>query len=694
MRCLISAMLLLSATPAFAQNSASPSADAGNRRFRLADFSQFSPVNALDMVRRIPGFSIEKTNDRRGFGDNGGNVLIDGDKPSTKSDTVETILQRIPANEVDYIELNQTAGSDSETRGQGQTVNVVRKKGNHVSGTYDVGIAFAEHGNPSPFGSASISLRKGATVIDLNGGAANDYSRAEGPELFEDGQRRLVQRRDYLGSGRHIQLTAGGAIKSTIGSTKINANAKVDWLDGRDFRGGIISNATGQRTGTEGLVAHAPDHDFSYELGGDLEFPLAEKLSTKFIALWRSGRENVFSSIDTNIVNKPVTYYAASNVDRSTEAIVRMKNDWSGIGHHAIQFGAELAFNRLRSSLNQISTSDGVSTLIPASNVEVSEWRIEPFLSDAWTISPTLKLEAGLVFEHSRLSLAGDNKAKRSLSFLKPRAIATWTVSKTTSLEFRAEKEVAQLNFGDFATRVDVGSGNQVDVGNSELVPQQKTSISATIRHKFLERGSIALKTEQEWIKDTQDLIPVTVRDTAGNITGRFDGAGNIGNSTRFNLELEITLPFDWATSALGIRGMEVKYVGHYHNSRVIDPVTLGFRRASNRPLWHQQWDFRHDLGDSGLVWGASVYAHAPFNQYFIDQFRQSRDHPKFTFFAEYKKFKLGTIRLELADATRSTNSRDRYYFQGTRASGALISAVERERIFDRSLNLSLSGKF
>jgi hypothetical protein len=56
----------------------------GSRKFDPDFFAAYAPVTALDMVRRIPGFSIDQGEGRRGFGENAGNVLIDGDRPATK----------------------------------------------------------------------------------------------------------------------------------------------------------------------------------------------------------------------------------------------------------------------------------------------------------------------------------------------------------------------------------------------------------------------------------------------------------------------------------------------------------------------------------------------------------------------------------------------------------------------------------
>ncbi len=669
-------------------------AASGERRFTVKDFEQFSPVNALDMVQRIPGFSIEGGNDQRGFGSNASNVLIDGDRPSTKSEDIFTLLSRIPATQVDYITLTESAGADGEARGKSNVVNVVRKNTGKVSGTYDMSVTVGQRHDVTPYGSASASIKRGPTTYEINAGLYDEDLRATGDEKFYDGNRSFRENRFYRGHGGYTEASIGGAIKSRIGATKINANGKVEWQRGFDDRFGDITGLNGTAVGLETLISRGPKWDLQFELGGDVEFPLAKNLSTKLIALWRDQSEDSVTRVDTDFVSRPDTGFIAASNNLGNEGIFRVQNDWSALKSHAIQFGAELAYNRLDARFSPTSILNQILTPQPGSFARVSEWRIEPFVSDVWTLSPKWKVEAGLVFEASKLRVSGDSNARRSLQFIKPRAAATWTISKATSMEFRAEREVAQLDFGEFATSVDVSAGNQVDAGNSDLVPEQTTSLSALVRHKFLERGSIQLKGEYQWLNDTQDLVPVILRDAAGNITSQFDGAGNIGKSTRHNIELEITLPLDWMTKAVGIKGMEVKYVGHYHGSQVTDPVTGRFRRVSNRPQWHQNWEFRHDIGKSGIAWGVQAFAAAPFNQSFIDQFRTTYQDPQFSGFVEYKKFKLGTLRFQVIDATEALWLRNRYFYAGTRASNVLTGIVERDRRFDRKFQLSLSGKF
>jgi hypothetical protein len=679
---------------AWAQDAAPAAAEAkdGKQILRADFFASYSPVTALDMVRRIPGFSIAGDEGRRGFGENAGNVLIDGDRPSTKSDDIFTILSRIPASEVEYIELTEQAGADAETQGQGQVVNVVRKVSARISGTYEGNLVFGHRYGFRPSANASATLRRGDTNFELNFSSYSERIYGFGPEDFKTGSAALTEGRYYRGKGGFDDAALGGAIKTRLGGAKVNLNGRVRWADGFDRRRGEYTNAAGADTGDELLRRDGPKSDINYEIGGDVEFGMAPKLNTKIVGLYRAATESNDSSIEAARTGQPVTLFETRSRNKPTEAVARIQNDWSALPDHAIQFGGEIAYNRLDARFSAASSVAGAVTAFPASNVLVEETRIEPFITDIWTISPQWKLEAGAIMEFSKLTLSGDSSASRSFKFIKPRAIATWTVDPQTTLEFRADRQVAQLNFGEFATSIDVALGNQVDAGNADLVPEKVTTLSALIRRKFLDRGSIQFRSEYQFVSDTQDLVPIILRDANGNVTAQFDGAGNIGSSKRWNGELEITLPFDWLTKPVGISGIELKYVGHYHDSRVTDPVTGLKRRMSNRPLWHQEWALRHDITGSGFVYGVTVNAQEAINSYFLTEFRRQKEGVRTRLFVEYSKFKLGTLRLQYTSIPDF--NRDRFIYSGTRATGAITQIVNRQRFLDPLIQLTLSGKF
>ena len=114
----------------------------------------------------------------------------------------------------------------------------------------------------------------------------------------------------------------------------------------------------------------------------------------------------------------------------------------------------------------------------------------------------------------------------------------------------------------------------------------------------------------------------------------------------------------------------------------------------SYRPLWHQNWNLRHDIVGTGIVWGASVGAQAANNAYFFNQFRRQQEGSNVSAFVEYNKFKLGTLRLQVVGLTGSKFNRERFIYNDTRASGVLTQIISRERTLDPRVQLTLSGKF
>src|SRR5215469_11459375 len=57
-------------------------------------FADARPNTAFDMISRLPGFAFDDGNTLRGFAGTAGNVLIDGQRPTSKTDDLQAILQR------------------------------------------------------------------------------------------------------------------------------------------------------------------------------------------------------------------------------------------------------------------------------------------------------------------------------------------------------------------------------------------------------------------------------------------------------------------------------------------------------------------------------------------------------------------------------------------------------------------------
>src|SRR5204863_3825235 len=105
--------------------------------------AQFAPRTALDMLNRVPGFSIKQEDQARGLGEATGNVVINGQRISGKSNDVVTELSHIPAANVERIEI--VDGATLNIPGlSGPVANViVRSTG--ISGQWEYRPEFRAH---------------------------------------------------------------------------------------------------------------------------------------------------------------------------------------------------------------------------------------------------------------------------------------------------------------------------------------------------------------------------------------------------------------------------------------------------------------------------------------------------------------------------------------------------------------------
>src|SRR5690348_6647697 len=80
--------------------AATPTQGTRTTAYDAAFFAQYAPRSAYDIVQRIPGFTLDLgannnnsgPSDIRGFAGVAGNVVINGARPSTKSEPLDAYL--------------------------------------------------------------------------------------------------------------------------------------------------------------------------------------------------------------------------------------------------------------------------------------------------------------------------------------------------------------------------------------------------------------------------------------------------------------------------------------------------------------------------------------------------------------------------------------------------------------------------
>ena len=172
-------------------------AQAASDTFEASFFDQYAPRNALDMVAQIPGFQLQGADDRRGLGQGGANVLINGERFTGKSD-IGSQLSRIVSESVVRIEIKD--GASVKIPGlSGLVANIVTKNIGST-GTWSWAPEFRER-QPVNLTHAHLTLSGTSGDVNYTAELRNESNRSGdwGPETLTAADGTVFELRDELG---------------------------------------------------------------------------------------------------------------------------------------------------------------------------------------------------------------------------------------------------------------------------------------------------------------------------------------------------------------------------------------------------------------------------------------------------------------------------------------------------------------
>ena len=365
-------------------------------------FAQFQPYSVNDMLQRIPGINLARGGgstrggpgssqggNRRGLGAGGDQVLINGRRIAGKENEGSSQLSRIPAREVDYIEIIRGTSGDLDVRGGTQVINIVLTQDQaRTSFAYEVNLDRALDGEFIPGGKFSATGQRGALNYFLSAEREPRYNFRDGFETAFDAEGNLAEtvNRDTIEDAWPMNLVANFGYEF---SSRDTANFNLQWTGNdndqdtdreiRSFEQGLVSKRVVERD-------IQPTDDDSWEVGGDYMhfFPDGSRWKTLFILnqsenLSVRSRYKVDESLDTRDL-------FLSNFEKNQERIIRSSYIFDFSGSQSIEAGVERAQTILDTSLQLgLLTGDeaddrfGGLTPITDSMGTVEEMRYEYF---------------------------------------------------------------------------------------------------------------------------------------------------------------------------------------------------------------------------------------------------------------------------------------------------------------------------
>jgi hypothetical protein len=681
-------------TPAAAQieapapATAPPATSSRTTSYDGAFFAQYAPRTALDIAQRVPGFNLDLgNNDIRGFAAAAGNVVINGARPSSKADTLESTLSRIPARQVSKVEVGPGDLYGADYASKSQVLNIILSAEGGLDGNVTASVRRLYTGTLVPNGSASALIRRGASSINLSAGFANAFNEEEGTDTITDaatGVLREFRRKHNSYHDFNPYVSASYALeRASDKALRVNAR----WSPGQfDL---VQRNRVSPTGGVQRDDSLIQDYDNPvFEIGGDVTRPLAGG-AIKLVGLATRRKRDYFDAyIQRNglLANNAVQVGGFEQFQKAkrNETIGRLTWTRQNLSGFSVETGGEVAFNSLGNTTELFLVGSGGSRTrvdLPIDTATVKETRGEAFLNVGRQIDPSLRIDGGIRYEYSDLKVRGDTVADRKLKFWKPSITVDWKPGGGWHTQFSVKRTVAQLNFFDFVTAAEL-STDRINAGNANLQPQRAWEFRLTAEHPLLGDGLLKLDLGYDLVSKLQDRILI-FDDETGEF---FDAPGNLGTGRHAFASLTVDAPLGKVWN-----GLRVRLNGTVRKTRVTDPISGSKRNFSDFfPDWEWSVDVRRDAGP--LSYGFVVNDRDRFTFFRTDEFDTNfNGGPYATAFIEYRPGPRTSITLDVDNAIDTSGNRNRLLFFPNRAVPTLVLNEFRER--NRHLNVGLTIK-
>ena len=654
-------------------------------------FAQYEPFSVNDMLDRIPGISVARGNsgggdggpgsssgaNRRGLGLGGDQILINGRRTTGKENEGNSQLSRIPANQVQYIEIIRGTSGNLDVRGGSQVINIVLLEAESSSSiAYEINADHLHDGELKPGGKVSLTGQRGALDYLFSAESEPRWERRKGFEnsFLVDGTPNDNVSRVTTTDSQPLVFSANLGYEFGVNDIA-HINAQYEDADAPFIGERTIFNFV--NTPRKYIVQFDDNNNSSefWEIGGDYEHTFANSARWKTLFIVNQKEDdNLRERFDIGANSRELDLFL-TNFNRYQERIIRSSYSFAFAGSQNLEFGIERAQTILDSSL-QLGLLSGLGIAsqvfgglpeVNDANATVEETRYESFIIHNLQINSRMSLESTLIVETSEISQSGDVNKKRDFDFIRPKVDYRFDI--TPSLQFRAtvQKDVSQLSFNDFTANTNSADDDQNTIaGNPELRQEQSWRYDLNLEYRFNDdNGVISSNIYYHDLEDVIDRVDVSTETTIQSANG------NIGDGERYGLSLNGSLRLN----VIDQPGMLVTAGLNLESSSVADPFLGIDRRLNRQGRGDYSLGLRHDMPQRNVNYGFT-YRNSILDGrkvFDIDRIESYNSDPFSILFIEYQGFEGMTLRFEASNPHESERCRVRLrYSGGTIATGAL----------------------
>ncbi|MFT4817393.1 MAG: outer membrane receptor for ferrienterochelin and colicins, partial [Cyclobacteriaceae bacterium] len=611
-------------------------------------------------------------------------------------------MDRITAEQVDYIQIIRGTSGELDVRGSSQVVNVVlfeELSSNSLSFEANMD-RYLDH-NTAPGGSLAYSGQSGALNYVLSAAAEPRYDHGVSKEtsvladfsLNDEVREERIREQDSYDLSVNLDY-----------EINLKSSARLNGLYSQNDNPTDVLRYTTDFRVNPSLTAiereEIPGDRDNWEIGGDYEYVMDSGSRFKFLFISNrndsaSTRER-FDVFADGSESKDLFLDLAST---TTERIARASFTRGLLEDQDIEFGAERAQTTLASSL-ALGLPDSTGTpsadfggLVPQNvsnaNSTVEEIRLEPFIIHNWNINSRTSLESTLLYELSQISQSGDVNRKRDFDFIKPKVDLRYNLTPQLQLRGSIEKVVQQLRFSDFVASNDPQDNDSLTLAGNENLRQEwfwKYDINAEYR---LPNDIGVVDANIFYHRHTDVISRIDVSPSEDDLQS---ANGNIGEGDMYGITLNASIrmrmfnmPNLLVTSRLNVR-----------DSSITDPFLGIERRFERYGRGRLNLGFRHDVPKWNMNYGLEWSNRFDSNEkiYDIDDIADFIGEPNTTAFVQFVDSRGITYRFDARNATSNLQCRERQRYIGRINTGILEEIEDQCATSGRVVSLKINGTF
>ena len=598
--------------------------------YDLEYFQPFEPVSVGEMLKRVPGVTF--TSDvlefdgvsMRGLPPGYTNILINGRRAPGGEDDGAFMVDRIPAELVERIEIIRSPRADQPSDGVAGAINVVLKEGAQLEGGA-VRAGVLVNGDGEARGAGSISWAGNTENTSL--WAALNYQGRRNPkekrsERHDDapadgGVLDNIELQSDTRDGEDLSANVEYTLRLDRGRLRFNGLAVDTSRDEDETSLTFVDNGAGvfdELDETEVQAERISQQSYALGLDGEFEVGPGE---LDFKAGWSGFRDETTTRVDVADPGDPL------ELDEYVETDITDDEYEFGVayafGPDSLRFkvGVDYLTKERDAAEVEFDISGGMvddPDPAPGAIYTIEETRLEPFARLTWQPTDALTIEGGLRHESMDRDVASDlGVVSSQTDEFFPSVHLTW--SPTAHDQFRASWARTQRRPDYSFLAPYLASEEPADEdalqGNPLLESEFATGFDVGYERRIGARGVFGVNL---FYREIENLIELTdtgleVDEDGGPVDPGDDAYNlveprNIGDGTTWGVEVDLSAPLD----AFGLPETGVFFNYTWLDSEVTDPWTGVERQFRNQPQNVWNVGFIQNLPTWNASFGASLY--------------------------------------------------------------------------------------